>query len=635
MTRILPKLIVLFGLLFYVSTAFKPYEDTFLTASQSKLLQGLKELEFTTAELHKALSEQNLKESQRLFHKSRRVFKTHEFLLEYFHHSSIKKRVNGAPLPQIEEKVADLNVMEPQGFQRIEELIYEDAVDWTETAKLAKKLNQEISAIKDYQPRIPLYDRHIIEAMRFEIIRIYTLGLTGFENPASDSTMREVLYAFQSLKEPAIHYAARAGESYKKSIEKLFNAGIKRLQNADFETFDRLAFLKEVSDPIYKQLLEIHLALGIETFEEVNTAPVTTNYSATSLFDINLLNKDYFLQLRASEITPAQVELGKLLFFDPALSYNNALSCSSCHHPDKAFTDGRAKSLSNDSEHEVDRNAPTLVNALFSGAYFHDLRAGKIEMQTEHVMANPQEFNVRPLELADKLKESSEYVALFEKAFPGIKDPIQPRTMKTSLAVYVSSLVSWNSPFDKYVRGESETLSASAQSGFNIFMGKGACGTCHFAPNFNGIVPPFYDDTESEVLGITKTNDTLNLVLDEDEGRYRNGKRAEQAEHFRFSMKTPTIRNIELTGPYFHNGAYPTLEEVMWFYNRGGGLGLGLDIPNQTLPSDQLGLNEKEISDVIAFMKSLTDIDGLQSTPDNLPDFDNDPSLQNRKPVIY
>jgi cytochrome c peroxidase len=362
---------------------------------------------------------------------------------------------------------------------------------------------------------------------------------------------------------------------------------------------------------------------------------VPTNYTATRLFDINLLNRDFFIKYPDSEITEAERELGRVLFYDPALSFNNSMACVSCHHPDKAFTDGVPKSISNDQSTEVERNAPTLVNALFAGAYFHDLRAGKLTMQTEHVMANPKEFNVRPLELTEKLNKSAAYKALFKSAYPGLKEPIQPRTIQSALASYVASLVSWNSPFDRYARGEADTIDPEVVKGYNLFMGKAACGTCHFAPNFSGLVPPFYDDTESEVLGVPFSNDTIHPVLDHDLGRIKNGKRSEEAEHFRHSFKTPTVRNIALTAPYFHNGAYPTLEEVMWFYNKGGGQGLGIDIPNQTLPPDALGLTKGEISAIIAFMNSLTDIDAFIKAPPALPAFEDDPALKNRTAYSY
>lgn len=619
-----------------VNSGFKP-----TTAAPSYLSQlkqdsdaALLELDQTMRDLLSATQSSDAQQTRALFHQARRIYKNYEFLYEYFHHSAIKKHINGAPLPQIEQKVADLNIFRPQGFQRMEEVIYEAHIDWDELRSLSKEFLQHLDSIIKYHQRIQLYDRHVLEAVRYELIRVYTLGLTGFENPASDSALAEAQRAFAALEAPASYYAQQLSADHAKKVAALFNHS-KPFFEASFNDFDRLGFLKEVNDPLFDLTLSVHLALGVETHEEVNTAPTATNYLATSLFDINLLNKDYFGKYPERAITEAQRELGRTLFFDPALSFNNSLSCSSCHHPDKAFTDGKPKSLSNDQSSEVDRNAPTLVNALFAGAYFHDLRAGKLAMQTEHVMINPKEFNVRPLELAEKLQQSEGYKTLFAAAYPGIKQPIEPRTIKSALSAYVGSLVSWNSEFDQYVRNERESIDEEVKKGYNLFMGKATCGTCHFAPNFSGIVPPFYDDTESEVLGVPSTNDTINPSLDPDLGRYKNGIRAEHAEHFRHSFKTVTVRNVALTAPYFHNGAYLTLEEVIWFYNKGGGQGIGLDVPNQTLPPDTLGLTEEEISAVIAFMKSLTDVEAFQAPAPALPDFEAIPELQNRTAMAY
>jgi len=271
--------------------------------------------------------------------------------------------------------------------------------------------------------------------------------------------------------------------------------------------------------------------------------------------------------------------------------------------------------LSNDGKTSVNRNSPTLINSVFATEYFHDLRADRLEKQTEHVMSSSDEFNLPPLKLAEKLRRDANYAAAFRKAFPNQSEPIQPASIQLAISAYISSLTSWNSAFDKYIRKETEHLDPSAKRGFNLFMGKAACGTCHFAPTFSGLLPPYYDDSESEVLGATATNDTLRPTLDNDLGRSGNKIRADAVSMFDHSFKTPTVRNVELTAPYFHNGSFPTLEEVMWFYKKGGGAGLGLDVPNQTLPFDSLELSKAEIADIIAFMKALTDLGGFDKHP--------------------
>ena len=144
-----------------------------------------------------------------------------------------------------------------------------------------------------------------------------------------------------------------------------------------------------------------------------------------------------------------------------------------------------------------------------------------------------------------------------------------------------------------------ESFSEDEEAGFNLFAGKAKCATCHFIPLTNGTVPPSFMKSESEVLGVPNKN----KKLDADLGKFELTK----AEIHRHSFKTPTIRNIALTAPYMHNGVFKNLEEVVDFYNDGGGKGLGFNLPNQTLPEDKLNLTSLEKQQLIAFMRTLTD----------------------------
>jgi cytochrome c peroxidase len=130
-------------------------------------------------------------------------------------------------------------------------------------------------------------------------------------------------------------------------------------------------------------------------------------------------------------------------------------------------------------------------------------------------------------------------------------------------------------------------------------MGKAKCATCHYMPLFNGTFPPRFQKIEAEVIGVPKS--IRENIIDQDMGRYAIVK----VESLKHAFKTPTVRNAELTSPYMHNGVFNTLEQVMDFYNKGGGAGLGMKIKNQTLPFDSLSLSLKEQNDIIAFIKSL------------------------------
>ncbi|MBX2840271.1 MAG: cytochrome C peroxidase, partial [Flammeovirgaceae bacterium] len=152
---------------------------------------------------------------------------------------------------------------------------------------------------------------------------------------------------------------------------------------------------------------------------------------------------------------------------------------------------------------------------------------------------------------------------------------------------------------------------------------------CHFAPVFNGTVPPVYHESESEVLGIPADTDTIMAKIDGDMGR-ANGILKERANIFEHSFKTPTVRNVALTSPYMHNGVYQSLEEVIDFYNKGGGIGLGIEVPNQTLPENSLGLSDNEKLDLVAFMNALSDTTNMTAIPKALPKFPKNLKLNDR-----
>jgi cytochrome c peroxidase len=247
-----------------------------------------------------------------------------------------------------------------------------------------------------------------------------------------------------------------------------------------------------------------------------------------------------------------------------------------------------------------------LINAVYADRFFYDLRAFTLEQQAEHVIFNPDEFNTAYSAIIKKLGENDKYAAQFKAIFG--KGKITREKFSKALASYVLSLRSFNSSFDKYVRGESDELSQEVKNGFNLFMGKANCATCHFAPTFAGLVPPLFNENESEILGVLADPNAKQPRLDTDEGRWSNTILSEYAWIYEKSFKTNTVRNAGLTAPYFHNGAYSTLEEVIDFYNNGGGGGIGLNVINQTLATDALGLTPKEKQELIAFINALNDV---------------------------
>ncbi|MEJ7626254.1 MAG: cytochrome c peroxidase [Ferruginibacter sp.] len=233
------------------------------------------------------------------------------------------------------------------------------------------------------------------------------------------------------------------------------------------------------------------------------------------------------------------------------------------------------------------------------------MRSVTLEDQAEEVMKNSTEFNFSSGGIAKMLLRDSSYVNLLIKAFGVRKDTLSGFEVRNSLAAFVRSLTPFSSSFDEYMKGNMKALSAEQITGFNLFSGKAKCATCHFIPIFNGTIPPWLVRSESEIIGVPASPLWKIAVIDTDSGRYRINPMAE----LMYSFKTPTLRNIEKTGPYMHNGVYKTLEEVVEFYSKGGGVGLGIELPFQSLPFDSLSLYAKEKKAIVSFMISLTDKD--------------------------
>ncbi len=382
---------------------------------------------------------------------------------------------------------------------------------------------------------------------------------------------------------------------------------------------------------MYALIIDAQEQLYIEFVYETDASKQSLNYKVRSIFSKDFLNKYFYTALTEKENSKEKESLGELLFFDPILSHSNERACASCHKPELAFTDGLPKSTAMNFEGTVQRNSPTLINAVYSDKYFYDLRADVLESQLEHVVISEKEFNTTFEEIIEKISSIDEYKLLFNTAYKLNEiEPITKSRIQEVLSSYVASLTSFNSEFDTYMRKERSTLSPTAYRGANLFLGKAGCATCHFLPVFNGSVPPMFREMESEVLGVPLKNAAKHHVIDPDLGRYE-GPLKERSKIYKHSFKTVTVRNVKSTAPYMHNGVYKTLEEVMDFYNNGGGAGLGITVENQTLPTDSLGLSKQEINDIITFMNSLTDYSSLNKKPKALPNHINIDHLLNKR----
>jgi cytochrome c peroxidase len=328
---------------------------------------------------------------------------------------------------------------------------------------------------------------------------------------------------------------------------------------------------------------------------------------AATLFDVDAFDATAFAPDFATFTSPQLVALGERLFHEPRLSGPATRSCATCHVPQLAFTDGKPHSDLLIAAITPARNAPTLLNAALQLALFDDSRAGSLESQAEAVLANPAEMGSSAEVAAERLRGDSSYRREFELAFtkltPASDSVVTGQRLRVAVAAYVRSLIALNSRFDKAMRGDKAALTAAERRGFDLFMGKGRCGTCHFAPLFNGVMPPEFVESEPEIIGVPAERAIRHARLDPDEGR---GAVDHEPTHIG-AFRVPTLRNVALTAPYMHNGAYTKLGDVVDFYNRGGGVGVGAKVAGQTLPTRPLGLTAIERRDLVAFLGALTD----------------------------
>jgi cytochrome c peroxidase len=555
---------------------------------------------------------------QKQITKTRLAYKKVEYIFAYNNTNFSNTFINGAPLTKFDEDFTGGNILEPNGLQTLDEVIFGEKVleNLKEIHTLALDLKERVNQIAAADVPLQTNQQAIIEAQRSGIIRIFTLGLTGFDTPGSLNAIEESLVSLETMHHDFLFYELtlepKAKEKFNE-VNEIYRKGIKILKkHTDFNDFDRMSFLKEIVNPLYKELLEFQIVnnIKVERFKFHAQNYMSKNIVSEDFLDTNYYAYFTYLPLENS----GSIALGKALFNDPTLSKSGTMSCVSCHDPKKGFADGLARSPTNNSKIVTDRNSPTVINAGYSTRYFWDMRAFDLEKQVGHVVDNTGEFNTTFDEISQKLRRNPKYVEMFKNVYHGIdKQDINPRSISNAIAAYVNSLKSFNSDFDKYVRGEIDNYPEEAIRGFNIFAGKAACATCHFTPVFNGSVPPFYTDSESEVLGITIGFDSINPQKDMDLGRFANGIPQDKKPFYKNSFKTVTLRNIELTAPYMHNGSFNTLEEVIDFYNLGGGAGMGLDMENQTLPAAPLELTKKEKEDLISFLKTLTDANYVEN----------------------
>lgn len=309
------------------------------------------------------------------------------------------------------------------------------------------------------------------------------------------------------------------------------------------------------------------------------------------------LQKDAAYVPENNPVSDAKIELGRDLYFDTRLSKDDTVSCATCHAPEHGFAEPRKTSQGVGGKLGK-RNAPTVINRLFSSNQFWDGRADDLEAQAKGPITNPIEMAMdSPEAVVKKLSAIAGYKALFKKAYGS--DEVSMDRIADAIASYERTVVSGDSAWDRYQAGDKKALTAQQVRGLELFNGKANCATCHASFNFS--------DENFHNLGVGWDESKKELA---DVGRFEVSK----ADTDKGAFKTPTLRNVAQTGPYMHDGSEATLRDVVVLYNRGGNKN-----PWLSPKMKPLALTETEIDDLVAFLGALDGEVKAQGKPATLP----------------
>lgn len=530
---------------------------------------------------------------QPAFLELRDTYKKMEWATEYFTPTN-SRLINGAPVVEVEP--ASGWSFKPAGMQVMEADIFPE-INTSKRASLLEQLNllkEQCQEVRSYHTHVPLADWQVFDACKQEVFRILTLGITGYDNPLTLHSMAESATALQAVQATMAHYSVQ-GISHQ--LDSQFTVAIRYLRShPDFNQFDRAIFISAFGNPLSSIISQLHDSLHIPLVKYNRLL----RQDAQTLFDSSAFDVNAYSPGHNFNYSKAKAMLGKKLFNEPLLSGSGTRSCGSCHRPENAYTDGLVKNTTINGKKLLLRNTPTLLNAALQPYLFYDLRAITLEDQLQDVIHNPDEMHSTLRQASKKLWALPSYRKLFLEVFPSKnRSGIDSMEIANALASYLRSLTLLNSRFDDYMRGNKKAMNQQEVKGFNLFMGKAKCATCHFMPLFNGTFPPKYYQTEVEVLGVPSA--IHNKTIDPDSGWYR----IIPVPDYLHGFKTTSVRNAAKTAPYMHNGVFPTLQDVMEFYNDGGGSGQGVHVPNQSLAPDSLHLSQPEIDQIIAFIGSL------------------------------
>lgn len=596
-TRSLFTIVILAGL-YILFSAQSPTEQ-----AQKKIIRDVSNFE-TQVEAFKSIivKHESAEHVAKSFYILSKKFKNIEPFLLYYD-ADRYEYFNGAPVMRLDKQIPGYNLSSPEGLQVIEQLITEDSLPYTKLLEQCQSLLYQTRLWKSYVQGITITTHDVLKSLYLQTIYIETLGLAGFDKIDKSHVATEqrqsikVIYSYLNI----IHKQGKITRSQIQELSNIKNSIFNELLNS-FIAIDRLKITKSGLQPLRKIIISL-----LSEDSKPYYSPI--NFHSYSIYDSLFLNplfyaaKGYYNQVEQEKPSKVLIDLGRQLFSDSILSSTATLSCSSCHQPENAFIDRLPKSISNAESIFLDRNTPSVSYAGYQSALLYDLSAANLEDQLSHVIVNKQEFNTSYTTLLQHIANKSSYTAQFSSLFPEYgTNAIQIFTVNKALAAYVRSLGGFDSEFDRYMR-DVYAISDDAYKGYNLFMGKAGCGTCHFPPHFGGLRPPHFTETESENIGVWARFDTIQPSMDNDKGVYNFTKNI----YFKGQFKVSSLRNISQTAPYMHNGAFATLEDVITFYDKGGAKGVGIDNPHQTLPADALHLTANDIHAIIAFLHTLND----------------------------
>lgn len=620
-------LVLLFSLvLCALAQSFRPLNGTtayhqFYRRQMTALSDSLTKLQAMTVAADLS-SEQSRTALLNALHACRLQMKACDIWLRYLEPLA-QKQING-PLPvewetEVFEKFEKPYRREGAGLLLAEEML---GAENCPKDQLRPLLDKAVAAAAVFQhdsvlARCADFD-HFLYANRLHLLNLAALYTTGFECPNAERVIPELSAMMEAtLSIYHVYNESFTAQAFPKEYMNAYAAAIQfvRSQPQQRDSFDHFRFIRDFVNPLYALNASLIQSLGPQSH---STLDYTLQAEARSVFDKGLYEGQstagVFAAVNDRRALASLDRLGQLLFFDPILSGNGERSCASCHKATQFFTDTLVQRPEQFRRGGLlPRNAPTLINASANHLAMADGAHYTLQQQTIGVLTHPAEMNCPEDEILPRVLSCKTYQSAFEALLPYTPQykEVNLRHISSALTYYYGKFNRATASFDRAMNRLAEPEPASLR-GFNLFMGKAQCATCHFVPQFNGVKPP-YIGSEFEVLGTPA--DKEYSALSSDSGRYRIHPAPETLHAFR----TGSLRNIARTAPYMHNGVFRTLEEVIDFYDFGGGAGHGLSVPNQTLSADSLHLSSAEKLDLKAFLISLNEDLVIEKAPKSLP----------------